>query len=190
MVEVQTPGRAATSRTERSRSAGTDFTIGDCNPGVTRRRENLPKSSEALESRPCPPRVIVKGGEDRPRPANPMSLTVTPEATGSSRAPWAASRSGALGHSQGTHRLDLVPPATPSAIALFLMAAPASRNRSGVTPGRDSCPLAAWPFRGQSAFETALSSRSPESSRRAVPESSSALDPSSRSPLLKVKRSG
>jgi hypothetical protein len=53
--------------------------------------------------------VIAKGCEDRPRPANPISLTVTPEATGSSSAPWAASRSGALGHSQGTHRLDLVP---------------------------------------------------------------------------------
>jgi hypothetical protein len=121
---------------------------------------------QLADGKTCPNRA-KRWSRDPIHPANPISLTVTSEATGSSSAPWAASR---------------------SAIALFLMAAPASRNRSGVTPGRDSCPIAAWPFRGQSALETAPSSRSPVSSRRAVPESSSAVEPSIRSPSLTVKR--
>jgi len=52
MVEVLTPSRAATWRTDRSRSEATDFTICDCNPGVTRGRENAAKPGEALESEP------------------------------------------------------------------------------------------------------------------------------------------
>jgi len=65
---------------------------------------------------------------------------------------------------------------------------PAARNSSSINPGSASCSPTAWPFRGQSALEPAPASRSPASSRRAVPESSSALEPSIRSLSLTVKR--
>jgi len=51
MVDVLTPSREATWRTDRSRSEGVDFTIGNCNPGVTRGREIAPKPGEVLESK-------------------------------------------------------------------------------------------------------------------------------------------
>ena len=67
-------------------------------------------------------------------------------------------------------------------------ASPASRNYSSLRPGRNICALAAWPFRGQSAPDSSPLSRSPVSSRRAVPESLSAVEPSGRSSSLTVKR--
>lgn len=91
-----------------------------------------------------------------------------------------------MGDGERAHGVD--PPRTPWVVALPARALPDARNSSSVKPGNIICAPAAWPFRGHFASEHALSGRSAVSTRSALPESLSAVEPPIRPVSLIVKR--